>query len=88
MRTVLWSYLGWPRFPRELSLFEVRRFFSLSLPDRHVLRRRFRSRARLGAPLQLGFVRMTGTLRRLGRNFSTGNAASTGCALLHAVAVN
>ena len=49
MRTLLWSYLGWHRFPRELSLFEVRRFFSLSLPDRHVLRRRFRSRARLGA---------------------------------------
>src|ERR1700751_4823316 len=61
MRTLLWSYLGWHRFPRELSLFEVRRFFSLSLPDRHVLRRRFRSRARLGAALQLGFVRMTGT---------------------------
>jgi hypothetical protein len=49
MRTLLWSYLGWHRFPRELSLFEVRRFFSLSLPDRHVLRRRFRFRARLGA---------------------------------------
>jgi hypothetical protein len=60
MRTLLWSYLGWHRFPRELSPFEVRRFFSLSLPDRDVLRRRFRSRARLGAALQLGFVRMTG----------------------------
>ncbi len=51
MRTLLWSYLGWHRFPRELSPFEVRRFFSLSLPDRHVPRRRFRSRARLGATL-------------------------------------
>jgi hypothetical protein len=26
MRTLLWSYLGWRRFPRELSAFEVRRF--------------------------------------------------------------
>jgi TnpA family transposase len=60
MPTLLWSYLGWQRFPRELSAFEVRRFFSLSLPDRQWLRQRFRSRARLGAALQLGFVRMTG----------------------------
>lgn len=60
MGTLLWSYLGWHRFPRELSSFEVRRFFSFSLADRHVLRRRFRSRARLGAAIQLGFVRMTG----------------------------
>jgi TnpA family transposase len=61
MSTLLWSYLGWHGFPRELSSFEVRRFFSLSLPDRHVLCRRFRSRARLGAALQLAFMRMTGT---------------------------
>jgi Domain of unknown function (DUF4158) len=44
-----------------MSTFEVRRFFTLSSDDRHVLRRRFRSRSRLGAALQLGFVRMTGT---------------------------
>jgi TnpA family transposase len=61
MRTLLWSYLGWHRFPRELSLFEVRQFFSLARSDRQALRRRFRSRARLGAALQLGFVRMAGT---------------------------
>jgi TnpA family transposase len=61
MRTLLWSYLGWRRFPREISAFEVRRFFSLAPEDRQVLRRRFRSRARLGAAIQLGFVHMTGT---------------------------
>jgi len=62
MSTLLWSYLGWRRFPRELSAFEVRRFFSLGPADRQVLRRRFRSRARLGAAIQLGFVRMSGTM--------------------------
>jgi TnpA family transposase len=61
MGSLLWSYLGSRRFPREMSTFEVRRFFTLSNDDRHVLRRRFRSRSRLGAALQLGFVRMTGT---------------------------
>jgi hypothetical protein len=44
MRSLLWSYLGSCRFPREMSTFEVRRFFTLSSDDRHVLRRRFRSR--------------------------------------------
>jgi Domain of unknown function (DUF4158) len=60
MGSLLWSYLGSRRFPREMSSFEVRRYFALSGDDRHVLRRRFRSRSRLGAALQLGFVRMTG----------------------------
>lgn len=61
MRALLRCYLGSRRFPREMSTFEVRRFFTLSSNDRHVLRRRFRSRSRLGAALQLGFVRMAGT---------------------------
>jgi hypothetical protein len=61
MGSLQWSYLGSRRFPREMSSFEVRRYFTLSGDDRHVLRRRFRSRSRLGAALQLGFVRMTGT---------------------------
>ena len=61
MPSLLWSYLGSRRFPREMSPFEVRRFFTLSRDDRLILRRRFRSRSRLAAALQLGFVRMTGT---------------------------
>jgi hypothetical protein len=60
MGSLLWSYLGSRRFPREMSSFEVRQYFTPSGDDRHVLRRRFRSRSRLGAALQLGFVRMTG----------------------------
>ena len=46
MRTLLWSYPGWRRFPRELNVFEVSRFFSFSPEDRRALRRRFRRRAR------------------------------------------
>ena len=61
MRTLLWSYLGWRQFPRELSTFEVRQFFSLRPRERHVLRRRFRAHGRLGVAIQLGFVRMSGT---------------------------
>src|ERR1700735_3650970 len=61
MGSLLWSYLGNRRFPREMNSFEVRRYFTLSSDDRLVLRHRFRSRSRLGAALQLGFVRMTGT---------------------------
>jgi hypothetical protein len=61
MSTLLLTYLGWRKFPRDLSSFEVQQFFSLSQADRYALRRHFRSRSRLGAAIQLGFVRMTGT---------------------------
>jgi hypothetical protein len=49
MRSLLWLYLASRLFPREMSTFEVRRFFTLSSDDRHVLPRRFRFRSRLGA---------------------------------------
>jgi TnpA family transposase len=61
MHTVLWTYLGWRRFPRELTSFEARRFFSFSAKDRRELRVRYTRRLRLAAALQLGFVRLTGT---------------------------
>jgi hypothetical protein len=61
MRTLLWSYLGWHRFPRDMSAFEMRHFFSFSAVNRRELRVRYPGRLRLGAALQLGFVRMTGT---------------------------
>ena len=61
MRTLLWSYPGWKRFPREMSAFEVRRFFSLTAADGRELRVRYPRKLRLGAALGLGFVRMTGT---------------------------
>lgn len=61
MHSVLWTYLGWRTFPRELTSFEARRFFTFSAADRRELRIRYKRRLRLGAALQLGFVRLTGT---------------------------
>jgi hypothetical protein len=61
MHSVLWTYLGWRKFPRELTSFEARRFFTFSATDRRELRVRYTRRLRLGAALQLGFVRLTGT---------------------------
>jgi TnpA family transposase len=61
MHTVLWTYLGWRRFPRELTSFEARRFFTFSASDRREIRVRYARRLRLGAAIQLGFVRLTGT---------------------------
>ncbi len=52
MRTLLWSYLGWRRFPRDMSAFEVRHFFSFSVADRRELRVRHPRRLRLGAALR------------------------------------
>ncbi len=61
MRTLLWTYLGWRKFPRNMNAFDVQQFFSLSAADCQELRIRYPRRLRLGAALQLGFVRMTGT---------------------------
>ena len=61
MHTLLWSYVGWHQFPRELSAFDVRQFISPRQRKPHVLRPRFRADRRLGAAIQFGFVPMTGT---------------------------
>lgn len=47
MRTLLWSYLGWRRFPRDMSAFELRHIFSFSVADRRELRVRYPRRPRL-----------------------------------------
>ena len=61
MHAVLWTYLGWRKFPRQLTSFEARRFFTFTASERRELRVRYTKRLRLGAALQLGFVRLTGT---------------------------
>jgi hypothetical protein len=61
MRTLLWSYLGRRQCPREMSRFEIRHFFTLADADRRELRVRFPRKGRLGAALQLGVLRMTGS---------------------------
>src|ERR1700749_2030597 len=61
MHSLLQSSLGRRNFPKEMSRFELRHFFTLTDAERRELRVRFPRRLRLGAALQLGFVRMTGS---------------------------
>ena len=54
------QYLGWDRFPEELTEPEVAHFFSLSEDDRRAVFRRRRPLNRLGVALQIGYLRLTG----------------------------
>ena len=54
------QYLGWERFPENLTEPEVAHFFSLSEDDRRAVHRRRRPLNRLGVALQVGFLRLTG----------------------------
>jgi len=54
------QYLGWERFPENLTEPEVAHYFSLSEDDRRAVHRRRRPLNRLGVALQVGFLRLTG----------------------------
>lgn len=58
MHALLWTYLGWRRFSRDLSRFDLCRFLSLNAQDRRELRVRYPVRLRLGVAVPLGFVRL------------------------------
>jgi Domain of unknown function (DUF4158) len=53
-------YLGWIRLPADLSEFEITHFFSLRPEDRSAILTRYRDSLRLGAALQIGFLKMCG----------------------------
>src|SRR5450631_2429777 len=53
-------YLGWTRLPAEVSEFEITHFFSLRVEERSAVLTRYRDSLRLGAALQIGFLRMCG----------------------------
>ena len=53
-------YLGWIRLPADLSEFEITHFFSLRPEDRGAILTRYRDSLRLGAALQIGFLKMCG----------------------------
>jgi TnpA family transposase len=53
-------YLGWTRLPAEVSEFEITHFFSLRMEERSAVLTRYRDSLRLGAALQIGFLRMCG----------------------------
>ncbi len=53
-------YLGWTRLPAEVSEFEITHFFSLRAEERSAVLSRYRDSLRLGAALQIGFLKMCG----------------------------
>jgi len=55
------AYLSRHTFPAELSDFELRQTLTFDAQKREDIRRAFRSRLPIGAALQLGFLRLTGT---------------------------
>lgn len=57
-----YQYLGATTFPKTLSEVELRAFFTYSEEQIAALRARFRSALRVGAAVQLGFLKMTGNL--------------------------
>ena len=61
MRAFQAAYIGRHEFPKNLSEFELRQWFTFDERDRPGIRKAFRSRYWIGAALHLGFLAMTGT---------------------------
>ena len=53
-------FVGADRLPKSLSDFDVEQFFQLAPEEADALRERFRADQRLGAALQLVFLRASG----------------------------
>ena len=53
-------YLGWQKLPADLSAVEIEYFFTLRAEERRAVRSRYKSVLRLGAALQIGFLKMCG----------------------------
>ena len=53
-------YLGWLRLPADLSEFEIAHFFTLQPEEVGAVLTRYRDSLRLGAALQIGFLKMCG----------------------------
>jgi hypothetical protein len=53
-------YLGWTRLPADLTEFEITHFFSLRPEERSAVLTWYRESLRLGAALQIGFLKMSG----------------------------
>lgn len=81
MRAFQSGYIGRHDFSTRLGDFDLRQWFTFDVRDRLSIRKAFRSRYWIAAPLHLGFLAMTGTtlgsleyvpavlLRHLGRQF-------------------
>jgi len=51
-------YLGWTRLPADVSEFEIAHYFILRPEERSAVLTRYRDSLRLGAALQIGFLKM------------------------------
>jgi hypothetical protein len=61
MRAFQAAYTGRHEFPKNLSEFEPRQWFTFDERDRRCIRKAFRSHYWMSAALHLGFLAMTGT---------------------------
>jgi hypothetical protein len=60
IRRIHSKYLGERTFPKEITEFEIREFFTLSAEDLRAIRIDSNKKSRLALALQVGFLRMTG----------------------------
>jgi hypothetical protein len=60
IRRIHSKYLGEKTFPKEITAFEIREFFTLSAEDLRAIRLDSNKKSRLSLALQVGFLRMTG----------------------------
>jgi hypothetical protein len=61
IRRIHSKYLGEKTFPKDITEFEIREFFTLSGSDLRAIRIDSNKKSRLALGLQVGFLRMTGT---------------------------
>jgi hypothetical protein len=61
IRRIHSKYLGEKAFPKDITEFEIREFFTLSAADLRAIRVDSNKKSRLALALQVGFLRMTGT---------------------------
>ena len=62
IRRIHSKYLGEKAFPKEITEFEIREFFTLSAEDLRTIRVDSNKKSRLALALQVGFLRMTGAV--------------------------
>src|ERR1022692_826361 len=62
IRRIHSKYLGEKAFPKEITEFEIREFFTLSAEDLRAIRVDSNKKSRLALALQVGFLRMTGAV--------------------------
>src|SRR6204780_2452405 len=60
IRRIHSKYLGDKAFPKDITAFEIREFFTLSYADLRAIRVDSNRKSRLALALQVGFLRMTG----------------------------